>query len=73
MNNKVEIQVQKIDFPKKVIMNRCSGITICKDGISPKGLFALRKMASYLNLEFYSKQAMRQSTYKIPRMTFIIL
>jgi hypothetical protein len=26
-------------------------------------------MASYLNPEFYSKQAMRQSTCNIPRMT----
>jgi superfamily II DNA or RNA helicase len=69
MNNKVEIQVKKIDFPEKVVMNRCSGITISKEGISPKGLFVLRKMASYLNPEFYSKQVMRQSTYKIPRMT----
>lgn len=69
MNKKQEIQAQKVDFPEKVIMNRCNGITICKEGISPKGLFALRKMASYLNPEFYSKQAMRQSTYKIPRIT----
>lgn len=69
MNNKEEIQAQKVDFPEKVIMNRCNGITICKEGISPKGLFVLRKMASYLNPEFYSKQAMRQSTYKIPRIT----
>jgi hypothetical protein len=71
MNNKEEIQAQKIDFPEKIIMNRCSGMTICKEGISPKGLFALRKMASYLNPEFYSKQAMRQSTYKIQRITVI--
>lgn len=69
MNNKEEIQVEKVDFPEKIIINRCNGITICKEGISPKGLFALHKMASYLNPEFYTKQAMRQSTYKIPRIT----
>ncbi|WP_242972013.1 TOTE conflict system archaeo-eukaryotic primase domain-containing protein [Haloimpatiens massiliensis] len=69
MNNKEEIKVQKVDFPEKIIIKRCNGITICKEGISPKGLFALRKMASYLNPEFYLKQAMRQSTYKISRVT----
>lgn len=69
MNNKEEIKVKKVDFPEKIIINRCSGITICKEGISPKGLFSLRKMASYLNPEFYMKQSMRQSTYKISRIT----
>ena len=36
INNKKEIKIQKIDFPEKIIMNKCSGITICKEGISPK-------------------------------------
>ena len=66
---KEEFNIGKSDFPEKLILKKNNGIAICKDGISPKGLFILRKMSSYLNPEFYTKQAMRQSTFGTPRIT----
>lgn len=34
-------------------------------------MLLLRKLASYANPEFYAKQAMRQSTYGVPRVTVV--
>lgn len=64
-----EIIIGKDDFPGGLILIKSMGIEIDKRGISPKGLFFLRKLASYSNPEFYQKQAMRQSTYGTPRVT----
>ena len=66
---KEEFNIEKSDFSEKLILKKNNGIVICKEGISPKGLFILRKISSYLNPEFYAKQAMRQSTFGIPRVT----
>lgn len=66
---KEEINVEKNDFPEELILKKNNGILIFKDGISPKGIFVLRKISSYLNPEFYTKQAMRQSTFGTPRVT----
>lgn len=65
------ISVSKEDFPEIVVLEKCKGIEISKDGFSSKGLLQLRKLASYGNPEFYAKQAMRQSTYGIPRVTVV--
>jgi len=59
------------DFPEIIILNKHKGIWISKTGLSPKALLSLRKLASYANPEFYAKQAMRQSTYGIPRVTVL--
>ena len=65
------INISKSDFPSKIMVTLRNGIVVQKKGISSKGIVFLRKMASYLNPEFYSKQAMRMSTYKTPRMTVV--
>nr|WP_312578922.1 DEAD/DEAH box helicase family protein [Sedimentibacter sp.] len=65
------ISISKTDFPDVVILEKCRGIKISKNGLSSKGLLLLRKLASYANPEFYSKQAMRQSTYGVPRVTVV--
>ena len=64
-----EVKIVKGDFPEGLILIKSKGIQIDKRGISPKGLFFLRKLASYSNPEFYQKQAMRQSTYGTSRVT----
>lgn len=64
-----EIKIGKDDFPEELILIISKGIEICKHGISPKGLFFLRKLVSYSNPEFYKKQALRQSTYGTSRMS----
>lgn len=66
---KEECNIGKRDFPEKLILKKNNGIAISKDGISPKGLFIIRKISSYLNPEFYAKQAIRQSTFGTPRVT----
>ncbi len=65
------IKVGIEDFPKKVKISISSGISIQKAGFSAKGLVYLRRKAAYNNPEFFSKQAMRISTYKTPRMTIV--
>ncbi|MCK8058429.1 MULTISPECIES: DEAD/DEAH box helicase family protein [unclassified Fusibacter] len=65
------LSVNKSDFPETVILHRSKGILISKEGLSPKALFSIRRLASYANPEFYSKQAMRQSTFGTPRITAI--
>jgi len=57
------------DFPPEVIIVKKKGLKIVKQGISDKGIYALRRLASYPNPEYYAKQVIRQSTYGTPRMT----
>ncbi len=65
------INVAKSDFPTELEITLQNGILISKENMSSKGVVFLRRMASYLNPEFYSKQAMRMSTYNTPRMTVV--
>lgn len=65
------ISITKGDFPEILVLEKSKGIKVSKDGLSSKGLLQLRKLASYGNPEFYAKQAMRQSTYGIPRVTAV--
>lgn len=69
--DKRAINISETDFPEIVVIDKGKGIKISKLGLSPKGLLLLRKLASYSNPEFYAKQAMRQSTYGIPRVTVV--
>lgn len=69
--DKRTISITKVDFPEIVVLERCRGIKVSKNGLSPKALLLLRKLASYANPEFYAKQAMRLSTYGIPRVTVV--
>ena len=69
--DKRDISITKNDFSEVVVLDRCRGIKVSKYGLSPKALLLLRKLASYANPEFYAKQAMRQSTYGIPRVTVV--
>lgn len=65
------VDVSKLDFPEELTIVLRNGIVIKKKGLSSKGIVFFRRMASYLNPEFYSKQAMRMSTYNTPRMTVV--
>lgn len=60
--------VNESDFksPLKIILKE--GLTISKSQLTPKSIFAIRKLASYSNSEFYKKQQMRRSTYNEPRV-----
>lgn len=64
-------QISKSDFPDLLALKKGKGIEVNKQGISPKGLYFLRKISSYSNPEFYARQAMRKSTFGTPRVTAI--
>lgn len=63
--------IEKSDFSETVILKRGNGLLVSKSGLSPKGLFSIRRLATYANPEFYAKQAMRQSTFGTPRVTVL--
>ncbi len=68
-NNKKNISIN--DFFEPVDIQLGKGVTVSKKGISAKGIAFLRRMASYHNPEFYSKQSMGMSTYKTPKIISI--
>ncbi len=61
----------KNDFPVGLSLRVGERIHIRKSGLSSKAVFYLRSLASYSNPEFFSKQAMRMSTFNTPRMTVV--
>lgn len=65
------VGITLVDFPEHLIIERINGLQIEKSALSPRGLYFLRGLASYANPEFLQKQAMRQTTYGIPRMTIV--
>lgn len=56
------------DFKEPLIIELKEGLMIDRSQLTPRAVFAIRKLASYLNSEFYKKQQMRQSTYNEPRV-----
>lgn len=64
-----KLKLEQSDFSKELVLTKNSGIQIQKAGMSARGLYILRKMASYSNPEYQVKQYMRQSTFGTPRMT----
>jgi hypothetical protein len=61
------------DFKDCIKLVLKEGISISKSQLTPKSIFAIRKLASYNNSEFYKKQQMRQSTYNEPRVIYCAL
>lgn len=58
----------KDDFPPKVMVIRADMLYIRKEGITQKGLNALKRLAAFKNPDFYKTQAMRLPTYDKPRI-----
>lgn len=58
----------KDDFQDTVQLIRLKQLMINKRGISQKALTELKRMAAFQNPEFYQAQAMRKSTWNIPRI-----
>lgn len=61
--------LNKNDFPPLVTILKNNGLLIPKIGISSKGLYKLRRLASYFNPEYYLKQKLRKSTFGTPIMS----
>ena len=60
------VSLQKSDFPKQIDIVKGNMLFIPKDGISPRALNRLKRLASFKNPMFYRQQAMRLSTYGHP-------
>lgn len=56
------------DFGDKLIIHKSDKVYIPLQSISGKVVNHLKRIAAFKNPEFYSKQAMRISTYNVPRI-----
>ena len=65
---KASPHISKGDFPIEVDIVRSNMIYIKKNGISNSAMNTLKRLAAFQNPEFYKAQAMRLSTYNIPRI-----
>ena len=64
----VTAKIEKSDFPSEIVITRSNMLYIPLNLLSSKVLNHLRRIASFRNPEFYSKQALRLSTYQTPRI-----
>ncbi len=62
------ISLKKDDFPEKPEVVKANMIYVSKEGVSQRGLNALKRLAAFKNPEFYKAQAMRLPTYNKPRI-----
>lgn len=60
--------VTQKDFDGKLIIKKSDRIYLPLNSISGKVVNHLKRIAAFRNPEFYSKQAMRISTYNVPRI-----
>ena len=61
-------KIENTDFSSEIIITRSNMLYIPLNQLSSKVLNHLRRIASFRNPEFYSKQALRLSTYQTPRI-----
>lgn len=60
--------ITSLDFANEIIVTRSNMLYIPLAQLKAKVLNHLKRMASFKNPEFYSRQAMRLSTYNTPRI-----
>ena len=61
-------KIEKSDFSSEIVVTRLNMLYIPLSQLSSKVLNHLRRIASFRNPEFYSRQALRLSTYQTPRV-----
>ena len=64
----VTTKIEKSDFLSEIVITRSNMLIIPLNQLSSKVLNHFRRIASFRNPEFYSKQALRLSTYQTPRV-----
>lgn len=67
---KSENGIEKKDFPETLIIIEANQVYILKEGISPRALNRIKRLAAFQNPLFYKTQKMRMSTYGIPRIIY---
>lgn len=65
---KPENSPEKKDFPDTLTIVEANRLYISKEGISPRALNRIKRLAAFQNPLFYKTQKMRMSTYGIPRI-----
>lgn len=60
--------IDQSDFSEKLEIVKANRLYIPMHGLSAKVVNHLKRIASFRNPEFFSKQAMRLSTYNVPRI-----
>lgn len=60
--------IERRDFPCRLTIVKSNALFIHVGSLSAKVVNHLKRIASFRNPEFYSKQAMRFSTYNVPRI-----
>jgi len=63
-----KIQLLKSDFPARIDIVRANMLFVPKVGLSQRALNRLKRLASFKNPMFFRHQAMRLSTYGLPRI-----
>ena len=61
-------KIVQTDFTSEIVITKSNMLYITLNQLSSKVLNHLRRIASFRNPEFYSKQALRLSTYSTPRI-----
>jgi len=62
------VELQRSDFPREVEIVKANMLYIPKNGISQRALNRLKRLAVFMNPEFFKHQAMRISTYGMNRI-----
>lgn len=62
------VKLAQSDFPNHIEIIRANMVYIPKDGFSQRALNRLKRLASFKNPVFFRQQAMRLSTFGIPRI-----
>ena len=60
--------IERTDFISDIVITRSNMLYVPLNQLSSKVLNHIRRIASFRNPEFYSKQALRLSTYSTPRI-----
>lgn len=64
----IKDDIPKVALPESITLTRADRLYIPLGGLPPKAVACLRRLASFKNPEFYSRQAMRLPTWNIPRI-----
>ncbi len=69
-SRKASNALAKIDFPDCLTIIEANRLYISKEGITPRALNRIKRLAAFQNPVFYKTQKMRMSTYSIPRIIY---
>jgi superfamily II DNA or RNA helicase len=69
-SRKPDNNLEKKDFPDVLTVIDANRLYVPKEGVSPRALNRIKRLAAFQNPVFYKTQKMRMSTYGIPRIIY---